>query len=173
MILIIKSTNAKFYKNEWDKLIAAINGQENIFIFDEILPKQELNSLFNLCHAYISLHRSEGLGIGLMTAMSLGKIAIATNYSGNLEFMNDQNSFLINYNLDTIKRHSGEYQLGQKWAEPIIEHAITIMRKVASNSTEVMAKGKQAKEDILIKHNYLKTKNEIKDSIERLINKSR
>ena len=45
-------------------------------------------ALFASADCYVSLHRSEGLGLGMVQAMYLGKPVIATGYSGNLEFMN-------------------------------------------------------------------------------------
>ena len=44
---------------------------------------------------YVSLHRAEGFGYTMAEAMLAGKPVIATGYSGNLEFMNDDNSFLV------------------------------------------------------------------------------
>ena len=41
------------------------------------------------CDCYVSLHRSEGLGLTMAEAMSFGKPVIATAYSGNLDFMTD------------------------------------------------------------------------------------
>ena len=41
------------------------------------------------CDCYVSLHRSEGLGLTMAEAMYFGKPVIATAYSGNLDFMND------------------------------------------------------------------------------------
>ena len=42
------------------------------------------------CDCYVSLHRAEGFGLTLAEAMAIGKPAIATGYSGNVDFMNEQ-----------------------------------------------------------------------------------
>ena len=47
--------------------------------------------------AYVSLHRAEGYGLTMAEAMMLGKPVIATGYSGNLEFMDEDNSVLVPY----------------------------------------------------------------------------
>ena len=65
-----------------------------LFINDH-LSKNEFMTILNSCDCYISLHRGEGLGLGMMEAMSLGKPVIASRYGGNLDFMNDENSLLV------------------------------------------------------------------------------
>src|SRR5438874_1058652 len=70
---------------------------------------QEVLSLslsLSLCAAsdvFVSLHRSEGLGLGLIEAIALGKPVIATAWSGNMIFMNSLNSCLVSYRLVAVK----------------------------------------------------------------------
>jgi glycosyltransferase involved in cell wall biosynthesis len=64
---------------------------------------EDMASLLNQIDCYVSLHRSEGFGLGLAEAMLLGKPVIATGFSGNLEFMKPTNSFLVSYNLVPIQ----------------------------------------------------------------------
>ena len=47
------------------------------------------------CDCYVSLHRSEGFGLTLAEAMAYGRPVIATAYSGNLDFMDEHNSYLV------------------------------------------------------------------------------
>ena len=42
------------------------------------------------CDCYVSLHRSEGLGLTMAEAMAVGKPVVATAWSGNLDFMSDE-----------------------------------------------------------------------------------
>ena len=51
------------------------------------------------CDCYVSLHRAEGFGLTLAEAMAIGKPVIATGYSGNVDFMNDANSYLVDYEI--------------------------------------------------------------------------
>ena len=51
-----------------------------------------------------------------------GKPVIATGYSGNLEFMDDENSYLVRYDLRPYRR--GRELPGRRvWAEPDLDHA--------------------------------------------------
>ena len=63
------------------------------------LQHDEVMSLFACCDVFVSLHRAEGLGLVPMEAMSMGKLVIATGYSGNMTFMTEQNSLPVPYRL--------------------------------------------------------------------------
>ncbi len=121
----------------------------NISIIDEVLPRAELNALINHCDCYISLHRSEGFGLTLAEAMSLGKPVIGTNYSGNVDFMTPANSYLVDCHLVEIARSFDQYTQGSHWAQPDTRHAAALMRQVCSNPVAAGQIGRQARRDIL------------------------
>ncbi|WP_164209567.1 glycosyltransferase, partial [Stenotrophomonas maltophilia] len=73
--------------------------------------------------AYVSLHRSEGLGLTMAEAMLLGRPVIGRRYSGNLEFMNDDNSLLVDCTMVKLNRVYPPYAIGQSWAQPSTAHA--------------------------------------------------
>ncbi len=101
-----------------------------ILLIDEIMPRQKIDSLFGLCDSYVSLHRCEGFGITLAEAMLAGKPVIATGWSGNLDFMTDDNSYLVKHKLIELDRNYGPYMAGEHWAEPDLEHAAQLMKEV-------------------------------------------
>src|SRR6266403_468639 len=61
------------------------------------LSESQINALYKAIDIYVSAHHSEGWGLTLSDAMLFGKPVVATGYSGNLEFMTPENSFLIRY----------------------------------------------------------------------------
>jgi hypothetical protein len=73
--------------------------------------------------------------------MSCGKPVIATGYSGNLEFMDDENSYLVPYQLGTTMKTSTPYPPGLEWAEPDLKEAARLMRYVYDHSAEAREKG--------------------------------
>ena len=91
----------------------------NVYFVDRMLSRARVNGLLASSDAVISLHRSEGFGLILAEAMSLGKPVIATGWSGNMDFMNAGNSCAVAYELVTLDRTIGNYQEGQQWAEPV------------------------------------------------------
>jgi glycosyltransferase involved in cell wall biosynthesis len=80
--------------------------------------------------AYVSLHRSEGYGLTCAEAMALGTPVIATRYSGNLDFMDDENSLLVDYDMVQVNDPSGTYRVDSQWANPKIDSAVKQIRKV-------------------------------------------
>jgi glycosyltransferase involved in cell wall biosynthesis len=97
---------------------------------NETLSRQDVYDLYAVCDAFVSLHRSEGWGMGPIEAMFLGKPVVATNWSGNADFMRPDNSLPVNYRLVKIERDVGPYRAGHTWADPEIEHASWLMRRV-------------------------------------------
>ena len=94
-----------------------------ITVIDEKVSNDEMLSLISLCDVYVSLHRSEGFGLGIAEAMCLGRPAVCTAWSGNMDFCDAETSQLVNYDLIPVK--AGEYPAwqGQVWADVNIEDA--------------------------------------------------
>ena len=155
--LLIKSINGKKHYLKLRKLYKEARGRSDIFILDQYFSNKEKNELMNLCDAYISLHRAEGFGLTLAEAMSLGKPVIGTHYSGNLTFMNQENSFLCPYELMPVGRGSAPYPSHAVWGEPNLEEAAKLMRYVVKNPKEAQCRGKRAQEELQKSHSLLNT----------------
>lgn len=116
-----------------------IAGEGVISISDE-LDEAHMAALYAVCSAYVSPHRTEGWGLGLSTAMSFGKIAIATAYSGNLEFMDESNSILIPYVLEPVSMQMEHkiplFNTHMSWAAPDLGAMAEAMRKVAEGRAD-------------------------------------
>ena len=99
-----------------------IAGDPRIVQIDRFLSRDESYGLIARPDAYVSLHRSEGLGLGLARRWRSASRTSATAYSGNLEFMHEGNSLLVDYRLVPVM--PGEYLVDDErfvWAEPDIE----------------------------------------------------
>ncbi|WP_111309986.1 glycosyltransferase family 4 protein [Confluentibacter sediminis] len=132
--LIIKTVGGQQFKSTKKKLHQSISGHDNIKIIDKELDKNSLNHLINDCDCYVSMHHSEGFGLTLAEAMYLGKPTIATNYSGNTEFMDDSNSFLVDYELGMIKNPDSNFSSNTIWAHPDILSAVDTLKEVYYNA---------------------------------------
>ena len=124
--LVIKASRGAKYPEEFHRLQKEAK-QVGAIVIDQRLPREELNGLIATCDCYVSLHRSEGLGLTLAEAMMLGKPCIATAYSGNLDFMDQSNSLLVGYEIIEIEADDGPYLKGHRWAEPSIPEAANAM----------------------------------------------
>jgi glycosyltransferase involved in cell wall biosynthesis len=146
-VLVIKSINCESDRVARDSLGHESEGAKVVFM-DAHISGAEMNALFASADCYVSLHRSEGLGLGMAHAMYLGKPVIATNYSGNLEFMNTDNSLLVDYTMTELNEDSGPYERGTRWAEPNLEHAANLLRWLYDHRAEGEALGARAAADI-------------------------
>jgi glycosyltransferase involved in cell wall biosynthesis len=84
------------------------------------LPDSQINALYQISDIYVSPHHSEAWGLTLSDAMIFKKPVIATGYSGNLEFMTEVNSFLLEFSEEYIRpADCGHIFKGHmKWAYP-------------------------------------------------------
>ena len=162
--LVIKSINGDKNLTGLERLRTAVD-RPDIMIVDKYLSSAEKNRLMAACDCYVSLHRSEGLGLTMAEAMAFGRPVIATGYSGNLEFMTPENSYLVPYCLTKIPNGCDPYPAGTEWAEPDLEAAARLMRHVYDNPDEAEARGQRAREDMREHHSPQRTASFIADRI--------
>ena len=117
-------------KRELEQLQEEMAGYKNIYYITDNLSRKEIESLIADVDVLVSLHRSEGFGLPLAEAMYLGTPVIATGWSANVEFMENDCSCLVNYTLTEIKRNIGPYEKGNQWAEADIACASQYMKKL-------------------------------------------
>jgi hypothetical protein len=126
----------------------------NIKFITENYTENEYFNLLNLVDCVISLHRSEGFGRLISEAMSLGKLAICTNYSGNLDFSNFMNSISVKYDLIDVNPNEYPYYKNCKWANPDVEDAVYKFKKIFNNQKLLNFVKNKAKSKIQAHHNY-------------------
>jgi glycosyltransferase involved in cell wall biosynthesis len=135
-----------------ERMHALIEQDPRIHLIEKTMPYAELMSLYASCDVFMSLHRSEGLGLVPLEAMLLGKPVVATAWSGNLSYMTHQNSCLVAHDLVPVQDDSefyGPSMLGVQghWAEPRPEHAACWLRKLASHPDYCSRLGERAQAD--------------------------
>ena len=132
--LVIKVHGGSQKPSEYVNFTRALQDRDaRIILIDAALSDQQMRGLISSCHAFVSLHRSEGFGRGLAEAMYYGKPTIATAYSGNMDFTSAETSGLINYQLVPVQPGQYPHWQGQHWAEPDTAHAAHWMRKLYEN----------------------------------------
>ena len=121
-------------------LRTAAEDDARILVIDESLTRQEMLALLAATDCYVSLHRAEGVGLGLTEAMALGKSAIGTDYSGNTEFLTPATGYPIPYRLTPVGRDDYIHPEGQVWAEPDEAACAAAMVRVVSAPEEARAR---------------------------------
>lgn len=112
------------------ELAGAAQLDARILLFNRTLQRGEMLSLIKQSDCYVSLHRSEGFGLGMAEAMAFGNAVIGTDFSGSRDFLSEETGFPIPCTLRPVR--SDEYFGGdqQVWAEPDKEASILAMRRV-------------------------------------------
>jgi glycosyltransferase involved in cell wall biosynthesis/SAM-dependent methyltransferase len=143
--LVLKSINGDRWLTQLEQLRAAAAGRDEIRVIDGYLSAAENDAMMAACDCYVSLHRSEGLGLTMAEAMAYGKPVIATGYSGNLMFMTEETSYLVPYRLTPIPDGVDPYPAGVEWAEPDLDSAAELMLRVFEERNEAEERGRRAR----------------------------
>lgn len=106
----------------------------NVRLITDYLHEADLRKLFQTSHVLLSLHRAEGFGIPMLEAMSHGTPVIATNWSGNLDYMDGSNSMLVPCSMTPIGNDPVYARYADTlWAEPDIDHAAHCLKSLSSD----------------------------------------
>lgn len=96
----------------------------------EYLPRADLDGLTGACDVYLSLHKSEGFGLGMAEAMSQGVPVVATGWSANTEFCREETAWPVPFKMTPILPH--EYPPAMKeWAQADV--AAAALREVRAD----------------------------------------
>lgn len=150
--LVIKTMYSQQNSKEWMQFNKLIENDPRFIIINKVFSRGEVLSLVDNCDAFVSLHRSEGFGLGIAEAMLLNKITIATNYSGNTDFCKPETSLLVPYQIIDVPQGVYKYADGLHWANPDVDVAAGLMQSAYQNNIEV--KNKVVKAQQLISQEF-------------------
>jgi len=168
VFLQIKSINGSKAPDKLQLLRSAAAGDPRISIVDEYWESQRVRALMASCDAYLSLHRAEGFGLTMAEAMAYGRPVIATGYSGNLDFMNDGNSFLVTPRMIEVAEGCDPYPRGAFWADPDVSEAARLMRRVISSPAEARERAALGQAEIKQHHSPAARSSFVRQRIEAI-----
>lgn len=142
--LVLKTSSGERHPQDF-QLLRRAAAEAGVTLINEIYSAGDVLALIDACDAYVSLHRSEGLGLTMAEAMLLGKPVIATGFSGNVDFMNESNSLLVSYDVVTLDGPVPPYGAGLRWAQPSEAHAAQLMRRLYDDQEWGRALGRRAR----------------------------
>ena len=150
--LVVKSINGERCLAELERLHMRVLDRPDVHVRDGYLDPADHLALVGASDAYVSLHRAEGFGYTMAEAMLAAKPVIATGYSGNLEFMDERNSFLVDYEMTSIGEGSAPYPARSRWADPDLDQAAEIMRRLVDDPSAALQVARQGQHDIRTWH---------------------
>ncbi len=119
------------------ELDAAVSRDRRIRILHGDWPRAEVLSLLASTDCFVSLHRSEGFGMGMAEAMLLGKPVVGTAFSGNTDFLTPETGYPVPYQMRAVRPGEYPHSAGNSWADPDVSVAAAMMRGVASKTEDV------------------------------------
>jgi glycosyltransferase involved in cell wall biosynthesis len=156
--LVVKTINGHERKpGILAELVAAASDRPDVVVRDGYVSPAERDALVATCDCFVSLHRSEGYGLTLAEAMAFGKPVLATGYSGNLEFMDPEASYLVPYELVPVPTEWWAHAPGAMWAQPDVAAAAEAMRQVYDHPESAGVVGVRARERILSRYSPERT----------------
>ena len=116
-------------------------GRSDVIVIDQLFTVNQMRGFFQLIDAYVSVHRSEGTGLTLLSAMAAGTPVVATGYSGNLDFMESATAKLVPYELIEVGAGIDPYPASALWANPDLAAASRSMRELFADPTSAQDLG--------------------------------
>lgn len=135
-MLFLKSINGDMHANKSNELQELAQGRQDIMFFDGYLDHYENRGLLELSDIYLSLHRAEGYGLNLADAMARKTAVMATGYSGNLDFMDEDSNILVPFQKMPVTEYAGII-VNSNWADPDVDFAADKLRKLSDSPTLV------------------------------------
>lgn len=132
--LVVKTLHGDRFPEQHAELLARTADRDDVIVWDEQLTRADQMAFLAALDGLVALHRSEGFGVHLAEAMWLGTPVVATGYSGNVDFMDDENSLLVGFTLTDVRDGGEIYPPGARWAEPDVDHAAECLRRLVTDS---------------------------------------
>lgn len=153
--LIIKSTGAETHHPDIkEKIRLAVEVDPRIRVIDTTMSRREVLGLIRACDCYVSLHRAEGFGLGMVEAMTFGNVVVGTDFSGSKDFLSEATGFPIAYDMRPVEPHEYIWSENQFWAEPRMESAVEAFKLVFGDRE--LRERKAAAGKILVDEKYSK-----------------
>ena len=133
--LVIKAHGgASSFRTPRAQLLEAVGSDPRITVIDRVMPRTEVTELQAAADVFVSLHRAEGFGLPIAECMALGKLVIATNYSGSTDFVGPDCALPVPYRLVEVGEKAYPLGGGQRWADPDLAEAARLMRLAVDDS---------------------------------------
>jgi glycosyltransferase involved in cell wall biosynthesis len=145
-ILVLKVSHTEHYPEDLAVLRAAIAGAPNIRLETRLLPASDSHALTACADVVLSLHRSEGFGLVPAEAMLLGRVVVATDWSGTTDFLDAGCGVPVPYRLVPAVDSRGVFEApGAVWAEADTGAAAASLIELAADPARRRALGEAAR----------------------------
>ena len=122
-----------------------------IILLNGFLPNADMPGLYAASNAFVLPTRGEGWGQPFMEALACQCPVIATRWSGQLDFLDDENSYLIDIEglAPAPADIDPEIYSGHCWAAPSVDHLRQLMRHVFRHPEETAGRAKRGHQQVV------------------------
>ncbi|KWE61109.1 hypothetical protein WL76_03210 [Burkholderia ubonensis] len=147
--LVLKTMNMGKSSPQWNDVLELARKDSRITIISEAFERERVIGLQSVCDCFVSLHRAEGFGRNIAEAMLLGKPVIASDFSGNRDFTNNDTAFVVGG--EAVPVQYGEYSFadGQFWWDADVAAAADCMRRCVEDAVERERRANNGKAHII------------------------
>ena len=122
-----------------------------VHVLCDRLSAEQMPALYAGADAYVLASRGEGWGRPYMEALAMGLPTIASNWSGNLAFMEPETSWLVDGEVVPVADQdmNNDLYAGHGWFEPDVDELVAALQQVAGDPDAARAKAAPARADLI------------------------
>ncbi len=127
--LVVKSADLRDLASS--SLMDLLDETPRTMLIDEHLSDEEYAKLLGGCDVFVSLHRSEGMGLTPIEAGMKGRPVVYTNYGGVTDYL-EERFFPVSYSIVGVGKSAADektYDPLARWAEPNLDDAERQLRR--------------------------------------------
>jgi glycosyltransferase involved in cell wall biosynthesis len=139
----------KSYESAWQRsaatLFVSLDARSSV-------DSATMHHLYRRADALVSLHAAEGFGLTMAEGMAAGLPVVATRYSGNLDFMDDDSAFLVDSTLVPVRNALmpvRDFEPHMTWAEPVHAAAVEALRACVDQTELARARAARGQRRVL------------------------
>ncbi|MEQ8824679.1 MAG: glycosyltransferase [Filomicrobium sp.] len=132
--LLIKTSNFDERYPGHEDFKQRVAETDNVELINATWSEQQIEDLYAKTDVLISLHRSEGFGLVLAEAMLRGIPVIATDWSGNRDFLTEETGCPVPFTLTPALDPQGIYDHASlHWADADVNSAAEYLKKLRAD----------------------------------------
>jgi glycosyltransferase involved in cell wall biosynthesis len=134
-------------------------------VIARMLPAVQVPRLYAAADAYVSASRGEAWGRPYMEAMAMGLPTIGTRFGGNLDFMSDANSWLVEGRLVPVPDETAPNDLyrGHRWFEADADELSGALQEIAGDPGAAKRKAARARGELIHRFGPQQIAREVQD----------
>lgn len=132
--LIVKYSNSFSYPAAVTLMNEAAGRAANITFVSATLDEAGVDALYAQADVLMSLHRAEGFGLVVAEGMLRGMPVVATDWSGNADFLTSESGIPVSYTLIPAHDPQDTYDYPEMcWADANIDDAVEALKMLRAN----------------------------------------